>query len=175
MSETLNGMSETLNHWARSIANSGAHDVAVDWLRNVPGLPPIVQTMHLLSIAVVLGSIVMLDLRVLGWAAPSQTPSEMSRRLAPWTWSALPVLFASGLVFVLARPQRYFANPMFGIKLALLVPALALSAMLYRRLRRSESTSAATQGLAAGSLLAWIGVILAGRWIAYVDYLFPPE
>src|SRR5688500_3478193 len=91
-------MSEALREFARSIAGSGAHDVAVDWLRNVPGLPPVVQTLHLLSIAVVLGSIVLLDLRVLGWAVPSQSPAEMSRRLAPWTWSALPVLFASGAI-----------------------------------------------------------------------------
>ena len=168
-------MADLLNHWARTIANSGAHDVAVDWLRNVPGLPPIVQTLHLLSIAVVLGSIVMLDLRVLGWALPSQSPAEMSRRLAPWTWGALPVLFVSGLLFVVARPQRYFANPMFGIKLALLIPAIALTALLYALVRKEEAASGAARWIAAGSLVAWIGTILAGRWIAYVDYLFPPE
>lgn len=165
---------ELLHDWARTLANSGAHDVAVDWLRNVPGLPPIMQTLHLMSIAVVLGSIVVLDLRVLGWAVPSQSPAEMSRRLAAWTWSALPVLFVSGLIFVLARPQRYFTNPMFGIKLALLVPALAMSAFVYARVRTREPDAIA-KSFALGSLVAWIGVVLAGRWIAYVDYLFPPE
>jgi putative copper export protein len=168
-------MSELLRELARAIANSGAHDLAVDWLRNVPGLPPIMQTLHLLSIAVVLGSIVVLDLRVLGWAVPSQSPAEMSRRLAPWTWSALPVLLVSGAIFVLARPQRYFSNPLFGIKLGLLVPALALTAALYSLTRRTTPHSGLARLLAVVSLLAWFGVILAGRWIAYVDYLFPPE
>ena len=167
-------MSEGLREFARSIANSGAHDVAVEWLRNVPGLPPIMQTVHLISIAIVLGSIVMFNLRVLGVALPSQDPAEMSRRLAPWTWGALPVLFLSGLIFVLARPQRYFTNPMFGIKIALLLPAIVLSALLYSRIRRNGTTGA-TRAMALLSLLAWIGIVLAGRWIAYVDYLFPPE
>jgi hypothetical protein len=168
-------MSDPLRELARALANSGAHDAAVDWLRTVPGLPPIMQTLHLASIAVVLGTIVVLDLRVLGLAVPSQSPAEMSRRLAPWTWSALPVLLVSGAIFVLARPQRYFTNPMFGIKFALLVPALALTAALYSVTRRTDARPAIARVLAVTSLLAWIGVVLAGRWIAYVDYLFPPE
>jgi hypothetical protein len=168
-------MAEPLRELARALAHSGAHDLAVDLLRTVPGLPPIMQTLHLASIAVVLGSIVVLSLRVLGWAVPSQAPAEMSRRLAPWTWGALPVLIVSGSIFVLARPQRYFTNPMFGIKFALLIPALALTAALYAVTRRTESTPLAARVLAVASLLAWIGVVLAGRWIAYVDYIFPPE
>jgi uncharacterized membrane protein SirB2 len=167
-------MSQSLASFARSIADSGAHDIAVDWLRNVPGLPPIVQTLHLLSIAVVLGSIVMINLRVLGLATPSQDPAEMARRLAPWTWGALPVLFCSGLLFVLARPQRYFTNPMFGLKFAMLLPALALTAVLLFMLRR-ERNDGVTRVIAGFSLLCWVGVVLAGRWIAYVDYIFPPE
>lgn len=167
-------MNQSLRELARSIANSGAHDIAVDWLRNVPGLPPIVQTLHLFSIAVVLGSIVLINLRVLGLAAPSQDPSEMARRLAPWTWSALPILFLSGLLFVLARPQRYFTNPVFGLKFAMLLPALALTAALLALLRRAPVGSS-TRWVAGLSLLCWIGVVLAGRWIAYADYLFPPE
>ena len=168
-------MSDSLREFARLIANSDAHDVAVDWLRNIPGFPPIVQTVHLVSIAVVLGSIVVLNLRVLGWALRSQAPGEMAARLAPWTWSALPMLFLSGVIFVLARPQRYFTNPMFGIKFALLVPAIAASAVLFTVLRHRDSISASTRAVAFVSLLSWTGVVLAGRWIAYVDYLFPPE
>jgi hypothetical protein len=167
-------MNQSLVEFARSIAESGARDIAVDWLRNVPGLPPIVQTLHLLSIAVVLGSIVLINLRVLGWAAPSQDPTEMARRLAPWTWGALPILFFSGVLFVLARPHRYFSNPVFGLKFAMLLPALLLTAALLAMLRRAP-LGTTTRVLAGLSLLCWIGVVLAGRWIAYADYLFPPE
>ena len=168
-------MAKPLLELARSIANTGAHDVAVDWLRNVPGLPPIVQTVHLLSIAVMLGSIVLMSLRALGWTATSQEPREMAARLAPWTWSALPLLLLSGGIFVLARPQRYFTNPVFGLKFAFLLPALALAALLYGKLKQGAATGTSIRVLAGLNLLAWTAVILAGRWIAYADYLFPPE
>jgi hypothetical protein len=168
-------MAQPFLELARSIANSGAHDVAVDLLRTVPGLPPIMQTFHLLSIAVVLGSTVLISLRTLGVAARTQVPGEMAQRLAPWTWSALPVLFVSGLIFVLARPQRYFTNPVFAIKFALLVPALTAAVLLYRNLQSSASIGGNARIFAVLNLIAWSGIVLAGRWIAYADYLFPPE
>ena len=168
-------MAQPLLEFARGLANSGAHDIAVDLLRTVPGLPPIMQTFHLLSIAVVLGSIALVSLRTLGVAARDQVPGEMAQRLAPWTWSALPVLLVSGLIFVLARPQRYFTNPVFAIKFALLLPALLLAALLYRNLQSSSSIGGGARLLAVSNLIAWSGVVLAGRWIAYADYLFPPE
>lgn len=168
-------MQEGLRELARWIADSAAHDVAVNWLRNVPGLPPIAQTLHLVSIAVVLGSIVIFNLRVLRLMVPSQDPVEMSRRLAPWTWGALPVLLASGSLFVLARPHRYFVNPVFGIKLAALIAACVLAAIGYALARRGKTESLRARGVAFAGLLAWVATIFAGRWIAYVDYLFPPE
>jgi putative copper export protein len=166
-------MAQPLLELARSLAKTGAHDVAVDWLRTVPGLPPIVQTLHLLSIAVMLGTTVLLSLRALGWAVPNQQPAEMARRFAPWTWSAVPVLLLSGGIFVIARPQRYFTNPVFGLKIAFMLPALVLAALLYRAAKHEITGNARI--LAGLNLLAWTGVVFAGRWIAYSEYLFPPE
>ena len=116
----------------------------------------------------------MIDLRVLGVAVPSQDPAEMIRRLMPWLWTSLVLLFFSGAVFVITRPARYFANPVFVIKFTLLIPAIVLSALL-ARLHRTTSVSTPPLKVIAGlSLALWIGVMLAGRWIAYADYLFPP-
>jgi hypothetical protein len=167
-------MSSFLADVARAIGSSGLHDTAVDMLSNVPGLPPIVQTVHLLGIAVVMSSVVLLDLRILGLALPSQGVQELTRRVMPWLWCALPVMLLSGLPFVLARPHRYFTNPVFGLKFALLLPAVALAAMLHVLGNRKPEHWGA-KAIAAVSLLLWIGIVLAGRWIAYVDYLFPQE
>jgi hypothetical protein len=159
----------------------GLHDTAVHLLSTVPGLPPIVQTVHLLGIAVVLGSAVLLDLRILGLALPSQDVHELTRRVMPWLWYTLPLMLLSGLPFVLARPQRYLSNPIFGWKFALLLPAVALAAALHViSVRKPDywqvrSTRATARVIAAASLLLWIAVVLAGRWIAYADYLFPEE
>jgi hypothetical protein len=171
----------TLDGFAQSLAGSAAHDGAVYLLGNVPGLPPIVQTFHILAIAAIMGSVVMVDLRVLGMALRSQHPGELLTRLMPWTWWALPVLALSGSMFVLARPNRYFANPVFGLKFGLLVPALlgALALQLLSRGHpelwdRPSGRRTLMKLIAAASLLSWVGVVLAGRWIAYADYLFPP-
>ena len=164
---------------ARALAESPAQELAEYLLGNVPGLPPIAQALHILGISVVMASIVMVNLRFLGVAVPSQNISEMIQRLMPWTWWALPLNAMTGLVFVVARPGRYFFNPVFGIKFSLLVPAVALALVVYGLNRREmgywEHTLArriSGRVIAALSLVLWIGVVMAGRWIAYADYLF---
>ncbi len=164
---------------ASALADSQAQELAEYLLGNVPGLPPIVQTVHIVGIAVVMASIVMVNLRFLGLAVPSQNVSEMISRLIPWTWWALPVNAVTGLLFIVARPLRYFYNPVFGIKFLLLVPAVALAVVVYW-LNRMETgywehtlpRRISGRIIAACSLVLWIGVVMAGRWIAYSDYLF---
>ena len=167
---------------AGTLAGSAAHDTAIQLLSTVPGLPPIVQTLHLLAIAAVMGSVVVLDLRVLGLASRGQRVSELVDRLMPRTWWALPVLLLSGSMFVLARPGRYFANPVFAMKFALLVPAVLAAGLLQLMDRSHPALWDQPSGermiakfLAVMSLMAWLGVVLAGRWIAYADYLLPLE
>jgi hypothetical protein len=137
-------------------------------LSNVPGLPPIVQTVHLVGIALVMASVVVVSLRTLGLIAKAQSASVMQARLLPWLWVALVVMLLSGFVFVLARPARYLYNPVFGIKLALLTVAVVAAFAL----SRLDVDSKAARAVAACSLVLWTGVVLAGRWIAYADYLF---
>ncbi len=174
-------MNGALSDFAQWLGNSQARELAISLLSNVPGLPPILQTIHLLSVAAVMASIVFIDLRVLGLALPSQTIPEMLRRLMPWTWGALGTLFLSGLPFLLARPARYFNNPVFQIKFSLLLPAIILAILFYRlSLRESDYWDAGSNRrvtaklIALTSLLLWLGVVMAGRWIAYADYLFWP-
>lgn len=167
---------------ARLLAESEASDVAVYLLGNVPGLPPIAQSLHILGIALVIGSVVMVDLRFLGLAVPSQNVSEMISRLLPWTWWALLLNAVTGLLFVVARPYRYFFNPVVAWKFSFLVPAITLAFVIHRFGYKEEGyweltplrrTSANI--IAGVSLVLWLGVVLAGRWIAYSDYLFFSE
>ncbi len=157
---------------ARALDGTRAHSLALYLLSNVPGFPPIVQTIHLLSISAIMGSAVVIDLKLLGLALPGQERDELIRRLMPWTWAALPLLALSGLVFIVAQPYRYFDNPMFRLKFSLLMPAIVLAIVFHTR-RLPEGII--TRLLAAVSLSLWMGVVMAGRWIAYVDYLWPVE
>ena len=166
---------------AQTLAESPVRELMVYLLGNVPGLPPIAQSFHILGIATVVGSIVMVDLRFLGLALPSQNVSEMIRRLLPWTWCALGVNAVTGLIFVLARPNRYFYNPVATFKFSMLLVAVALAFAVYWMNRREHGFWGASAGrlrgariVAAVSIMAWIGVMLGGRWIAYSEYITDP-
>ncbi len=164
---------------ANALAESSLSEFAVYLLGNVPGLPPIAQTFHIAGICVVVGSIVLINLKFLGIAAPGQNLSEMIERLMPWMWWALLVNAVSGSLFVVARPIRYFYNPVFAYKFTFLVPAVILAFLVYRLSKResafwenSPSRRTTGQVIATVSLILWTGVILAGRWIAYSEYLW---
>ncbi len=175
-------MTDILSSLSAFIAESSVREFVIYLLRNVPGFPPIIQTVHILAIAAVMGSIVFINLKILGVAVPSQRLSEMIQRLLPWTWWALLLLAISGVVFIIARPDKYFFNPVFGIKFALLTPAVLFAWIIHRKnssepgywevsvLRRVSART-----IAAVSMILWLGVMMAGRWIAYYDYLFWPE
>ncbi len=173
-------MHQTLVDLANMMAASPLGPLTRNLLRNVRGFAPIIQTVHILSVAAVMGSVVLVNLRVLGLALPSQPASELTRRLMPWTWWALLSLATSGLISLFARPQRYLLNPVFGIKFSLLAPAVVLAVVFHAatskdarfwEITRARRVSARL--IAACSLVLWIGVAMAGRWIAYADYLFP--
>ncbi len=167
---------------ASALVESQTREIAVYLLGNVPGLPPIAQSVHILGIAVVMGSIVMVDLKFLGLAVPTQNVSEMIRRLMPWTWWALSLNAVTGLLFVLARPNRYFYNPVAGWKFSMLLPAVILAFIVHRLStreagywERSSGRRIVARVIAVVSLVLWVGVVLAGRWIAYSEYLFFDE
>jgi hypothetical protein len=150
-------------------------------LQTIPGFPPIIQTVHILGIAVVMGSVVMLDLRILGLAVPSQKISEMTNRLMPWLWWALASNLFSGAFFLFARPNRYFNNPIFGWKISFLISAVLLTLFFHLMSRKQtnywELNPKRLWGarvIALLSLALWIMVAMAGRWIAYVEYLYYP-
>ena len=161
------------------IAQSSIREIVLDLLMNVPGLPPIVQTVHIAAIAVIMASIVFVALRLLGIAVPGQRPEEMIKRLMPWVWWALLALLISGSVFVIARPDRYIYNPIAAWKLACLVPAIIVMLTLQLRTRthadywqQTVAKRRSAQALSVLLLILLTGVVLAGRWIAYVDYIY---
>ena len=174
----MNAFTSTL---AELISGSMFQEASLFLLRNVPGFPPIIQTVHILGIAAVMGSIVILDLRILGLAAPSQSISEMTNRLMPWLWSALVFNAISGSVFVFARPNRYFNNPVFGWKFTFLIPAVLLTLFFHYMSRQqpdfwssSPQRNLTAKAIALVSLGLWIMVAMAGRWIAYSEYIYFP-
>ena len=119
---------------------------------------PALQSVHVAGLALLVGAIVLLDLRLLGWALRQQTVPELSAQLRPWIHRGLGAMLITGLILFSADTARYLHNPAFLFKMALLLLALVCQFAL----RRARLT-------AVISLVLWTCVVLAGRAIADFD------
>lgn len=142
-------------------------------LREISWIIPTVQSIHIIAIAVVVGSALVSDLRLAGVLATDETPSTVVRRYLPWMWGALIILLLTGAVMLLAEPSRTFTNMVFWTKMALVLTAFALTLFFRKPLldpafRLDHAGWASMVKPAAWlSLIVWVAVIFCGRWIAY--------
>jgi len=134
---------------------------------------PALQTVHILSVAVVLVGVLLINLRVVGLVERGQTvDAVLDRFLAP-TAIAVLILAVTGLLLIAGEPTRALFRTVFWIKLALILAAGLLTWSHRPALTRAGGDGAAIslgrKGIALAALLLWLAVIVAGRWIAYVD------
>jgi uncharacterized membrane protein len=137
-------------------------------------LYPIVEIVHIAGIALAVGSIAMLDLRVLG-CSRALPVRALARHLLPWTWAGFALVAASGAMMFSAHATEFWSNPAFAVKLTLIglagVNALWFHVGPYRAAYRWDTeTPAPTSAKTAAvlSLALWIGVIGCGRLLAYL-------
>jgi uncharacterized membrane protein SirB2 len=148
---------------------------ASSFIQNVTWIIPIVQTIHILAIAIVLSSVGMLDLRLLGLAGKRVTISGMAERFLPWIWGALVVLASTGAILITGEPDRSLLNPAFQIKMALVVAAIVVTLIFQHTVRRnaafwdlSPARRRSARLTALISLAIWLAIAICGRLIAYV-------
>jgi len=134
---------------------------------------PLASVLHILGLAFLLGSIAVFDLRVLGFGRGLSLEASAAL-LLPIARVAFVVQLATGFLMFAADADHVYDNPYFLLKLALILAALLNILLFHRRLRRDRFFGQGTDAPgwartgAAISLLAWIGVAVAGRMIAYV-------
>ncbi|MXO58914.1 hypothetical protein GRI89_05100 [Altererythrobacter salegens] len=132
---------------------------------------PIMQVVHILSIAAAFGAILMINLRIFGMAGMDRTFAETERRYTRWIWWALLTLVISGLGMITAEPIRELINPIFWIKMILVIVAILTSLWFHRGVMTKLSTGGAitsgTKGGAVFIIILWCVIMLCGRWIAY--------
>ena len=111
------------------------------------------------------------ELRIAGLVAPDESMSVVARRYLPWMWRALAVLLVTGLLMIIAEPDRTLSNVPFWIKMALVVTAVLISVVLRRPLLQplSEASKGPARSLAWILLALWVAVIFCGRFIAYIN------
>jgi len=143
-------------------------------IREGDSLFPWIECVHVLAITFVVGSIIAVDLRLLGLASRDRRFSRLNAEIVPLTWSAFAVALTSGFLLFSAKAVQYAANLSFELKMALLLLAglnMAVFQLLTIRGVRAWDSGPATPlsaKLAGGlSLSLWIGVVICGRIIGF--------
>ena len=130
---------------------------------------PVIQSIHLIGLTMLVGSICLVDLRMLG-IGMRQSVSDLAAGLAPWKFRGLIIVIGTGPLMFWSDLARYMINPAFLLKMGLLALALAADFTLHYRVEREINPNASRQKLAAVlSLILWSSVVLAGRAIADFD------
>ena len=134
---------------------------------------PSLQSVHILSVAIVMSSIAMLDLRLAGFLGREQSMRDLTIRFYPWIWGALAMLLTTGFFQIMAEPARELLNWIFLTKMALIIAAVLFTAPVRAMLEDSRfrdlppGKRALIRACALVSLILWVGVVVCGRWIAY--------
>jgi hypothetical protein len=125
----------------------------------------IVEMVHLLALALLGGSVLIIDLCALGWLRLRQPPAQVARALLPLAVGSLSGLVASGILLVADGPLRYYGNAAFRAKMLLVVAASIFYFTLHWRAVRGAGAPALRKAAALIALALWLGVGLAGRAI----------
>lgn len=135
---------------------------------------PWLESVHVLAITLVLGSIAVADLRLLGWASVKRPVSQLLHEVLPVTWVAFAVALITGLLMFSSNAVEYAHNKPFQFKMILLVLAglnmLVFQLVTFRGVGTWDDaprTPPAARFAGAFSLCCWIGVVAFGRWIGF--------
>jgi hypothetical protein len=146
-------------------------------IQSVSWIIPIVQTIHILSVAIILTYSAMLDLRLMGVAGKGRSIARMTHDAMPWIWNALKLLATTGTILIIAEPARELTNAAFWLKMSLLVVGVVLTVLVQRGVGKDEaywessvSRRRMARFVAAVSILLWISIASAGRWIGYIQH-----
>ena len=132
---------------------------------------PAVQVVHILAIAAVFSSSLVLALRTAHVSGIDWSPARWAQRLNAWVGVGLGILLLSGSLLIIGEPARSLLTTPFQLKMMLLLAAIAVFLTLGYRLQRLDPPDRATwveRVLAALLVLLWVAIIACGRWIAYV-------
>ncbi|MBO9710307.1 MAG: hypothetical protein J7521_19050 [Caulobacter sp.] len=135
---------------------------------------PVIQTVHVLGVAAMAGTIALVDLNVLGVALRRQPPARTVADVLPITWAGFALAILSGAALFAAQSEKIYGNVFLQLKFVLLLIAGLNVIVFHTTTRRSIEGWSDTvvppigvKASAAASLLLWALVIAAGRYIAY--------
>jgi hypothetical protein len=151
------------------------HDLAIaEWIRNTVRATPILESAHVVAICIVFGTLLVVDLRLLGLPNTRRSFTRISNELLPITWWAFAAAVVTGALLFTLNSLSYYANTAFRLKMVLLLLA-GVNMFVFHRYTmpsvaawdRDAAPSGAARVSGAISLVLWIAVIFLGRWIGF--------
>lgn len=131
---------------------------------------PGIQVIHIVCLATLFALALSFSLRIAGRGFAAESLASLATRFVPGMWICLALLLLSGVLLIIAEPFRTITNPVFYLKMGLLAVAIVLTVWLASMARRPEAKPSALHVAAAAlSMLVWAAIMIAGRYIAYVD------
>ena len=165
------------------MADDGGIVAIADWIASTPlsaliatrlWAIPTIQSLHIISLAFVLVSAVVIDLRILGVLSKDQPLSDMARRHLPAVWIALICAAITGSLLLIAEPVRSLPTWEFQSKMAMLLVVIIITLSFQRLIAArapqwdsAPALPAAARVTALVSIALWMLIIVMGRWIAY--------
>jgi hypothetical protein len=134
----------------------------------------LLECVHVVAIAVVVGTITIVDLRLLGYRSHRRGVRQLVRDLVPYTWAGFGVAVLAGGLLFLSNAPKYAHNTQFQLKMLVILAAALNMALfhltIYRRVAEWDQRSpppAAARIAGATSLGLWVTVIFLGRWVGF--------
>jgi hypothetical protein len=147
--------------------------ISVAFQNQVVWLWPACQALHFMGLALLLGAVGMFDLRLMGLM--KRVPISAVHEFLPWGVLGFGVNFTTGIFFLISQPAQYLGNPIWWVKVTFLflagLNALVYQAVFDRRvagLAPGQDTPASFKIVGALSLVSWLGVLWAGRMLAFL-------
>jgi Family of unknown function (DUF6644) len=168
-----------------SIVQAIGNSFVGEWLRTSVKAEPIVEAIHVFTSSIVFGTILIVDLRLLGLTGLRRPFTRVEGELIKYTWSAFIVSVITGSMMFAANAATYYANWPFRLKMLALLGA-GLNMLYFERVTKktvahwnvgTQPPLAARLG-GATSLVIWIAVIFLARWIGFTkgyNYAIPPD
>ncbi len=141
-----------------------------DALNNTEWAFPLAECIHIGGFAVGVGSIALVDFRMLNLGLRRETTARILKYTEPWTLIALVFVVFSGMALFLSQVNIYLINPIFPLKMYVLVAALIYNFTVHRKVAAMENPSPAlSKFVAIVSVLLWVSIVFGGIFTGFLE------
>ena len=144
-----------------------AYDPATNPLNANEWSFPLAECFHIAAFAFSIGTIALVDLRLLGVGMLKQSASKLLKDTMLWTLSGLIVVITTGLIIFSSDPIRYFYNDAFRFKIIMLTVAVIYNYTIHRKVALANSSGVGAIATAVVSLAMWVSICFAGLFYAF--------